>query len=846
MTTKRHPLSIFLICFLSAICGFKSAGSSIIFQLENWNFSTTNAAATNVLRIAQVDDNGPYLDGNAFEVSPPIFLAITNSATNAFAPGIYTVTPLYGTNHGRWPLFFQADSTTNLVFFTNAWLSGGSVFVTQPGPQGAAGAGLTIAAGANITVTTNGGTNYTIIGLPPYNLDASQLYQVNSTNVGIGTGAPLTNAFLKGTTDISGTSFSGDLQVNGTLSSDANKVSSDGSGHLTAISFIGSGASLTALSPANLTPGGNLPALNAINLTNTVQKTGNTIWVDAVNGNDSTGVRGDSGHPFATIGYASPYLYQTIVSTPSGAIGVAQAGDVIKLRPGSFTNTYVVLPPNVSLIGEAPSDTIIFQDATQATPLLSVGPAITPGSNSVIANLTIQCLITNNYAAPIGVNDNPTLYNSGGHPSTNYTVSPATGVRILNCILIGSTDGNYVNSTNANNLRFENCRFISGWDTDALISTNTFDEFFNCDFLPTYASYTGSPGLAHGSATQAGTNRFVGCRFYSVGGTNANECIHLYTGAAYVYATACVLSTVSSNATAITADAGNVSIDACRINSPTNWNYTTNSAVTNLYSTVSIASSNVFRGTIYADAAGATNLAAGNLASGTVPTARLGSGTANSSSFLRGDQTWAAAGSGTVTSVAMTGDGTVFQSSVTGSPISISGTFAPSLVNVTSNTFLAGPKNGSASAPTFRALDVTDFGPLLSATHSNVTASRFISYTNGAAPTITTNGIVGIPSGTKIFWTNIGPSDQRGFFAVVGNNGSCTNFFNITYGLTHNNPLIVRVDPANDAARALMTATGFVLSTTTNSTTGCVGGWGAASTFATGVTYLFQFSTAPE
>jgi hypothetical protein len=66
--------------------------------------------------------------------------------------------------------------------------------------------------------------------------------------------------------------------------------------------------------------------------------------------------------------------------------------------------------------------------------------------------------------------------------------------------------------------------------------------------------------------------------------------------------------------------------------------------------------------------------------------------------------------SGTVTSVAMTGDGTVFNSTVSGSPITASGTLAPALLNQSANTLLAGPASGSAVAPTFRALVAADLG----------------------------------------------------------------------------------------------------------------------------------------
>lgn len=71
-------------------------------------------------------------------------------------------------------------------------------------------------------------------------------------------------------------------------------------------------------------------------------------------------------------------------------------------------------------------------------------------------------------------------------------------------------------------------------------------------------------------------------------------------------------------------------------------------------------------------------------------------------------------GSGTVTSIALTMPGIIFNSTVPGSPITTSGTLAPTLANQNANTFLAGPSTGSATTPIFRAIVNGDF-PVLSA-----------------------------------------------------------------------------------------------------------------------------------
>lgn len=110
-------------------------------------------------------------------------------------------------------------------------------------------------------------------------------------------------------------------------------------------------------------------------------------------------------------------------------------------------------------------------------------------------------------------------------------------------------------------------------------------------------------------------------------------------------------------------------------------------------------------------------------------------------------------GSGSVTSVGMTGDGVIFNSTVTGSPITTSGTLVPALLTQSSNTILAGPSSGSSAAPTFRNLIGNDL-PNPSAT----TLGGIESIAPTTHQWINTISTSGIPSTTQPAYTDISGS----------------------------------------------------------------------------------------
>ncbi len=110
-------------------------------------------------------------------------------------------------------------------------------------------------------------------------------------------------------------------------------------------------------------------------------------------------------------------------------------------------------------------------------------------------------------------------------------------------------------------------------------------------------------------------------------------------------------------------------------------------------------------------------------------------GTPSSSTFLRGDGSWTiVSGSGSVTSVALSLPSFI---TVSGSPVTTSGTLTGTLATQSANRIFSGPTSGSAAAPTFRALVAADI-PSLSYVTSVTLSTGTTGLTGGS--TITSSG----------------------------------------------------------------------------------------------------------
>lgn len=251
MIGKRFCLLMLLL--LTAVA---SPASTIIFQLSNWNLSSTNAM-TNSIKVWQV---GQIIGGNGIQAGLPIWLNTTNGyLTNKFAAGNFALSILNGAPYPyNQPLYFQSYADTNFLDFTNAQISGGDFFVTRPAAT--ASQFVATAAGNATNLTAQG--NFAGDGGGLTNINAGQFNpQAANSILGNGTGASTKPMF----------STNGDYTAHSLTAQTFTG------------SFIGDGTGLT-ISPTTNTALLNA-AFQAWNLSGT-----NTFGSLVINSNNGTGV----------------------------------------------------------------------------------------------------------------------------------------------------------------------------------------------------------------------------------------------------------------------------------------------------------------------------------------------------------------------------------------------------------------------------------------------------------------------------------------------------------------------------------------------------------------------------
>jgi hypothetical protein len=187
-------------------------------------------------------------------------------------------------------------------------------------------------------------------------------------------------------------------------------------------------------------------------------------------------------------------------------------------------------------------------------------------------------------------------------------------------------------------------------------------------------------------------------------------------------------------------------------------------------------------------------------------------------------------GTGTVTSVAMTGDGTIFNSSVTGSPITTAGTLAPSLVAQAANTVLAGPTSGGNVAPTFRALTAQD----LPAGTGTVTT-----FSAGTLSPIFTTGVAN-PTTTPALIFSLSNAAQNAFLGGPSTGGAGAPAYRAL--VAADLPLVPWSSLTNAVGNLTLANAGFT--STFNQTSAVIWAWANTTPTVTGATNTVALSTS--
>lgn len=128
--------------------------------------------------------------------------------------------------------------------------------------------------------------------------------------------------------------------------------------------------------------------------------------------------------------------------------------------------------------------------------------------------------------------------------------------------------------------------------------------------------------------------------------------------------------------------------------------------------------------------------------------------------------TWQTDALGTVTSVGLALP-SIF--SVSGSPVTSSGTLTGTLVTQTANTFFAGPSSGGAATPTFRPLVTADLPVAILLSYEEATSATAITTFSNAAYTVVTSMTLTPVAGTYwcSFSTSIVPTTSSGVFNIA-------------------------------------------------------------------------------
>jgi len=235
------------------------------------------------------------------------------------------------------------------------------------------------------------------------------------------------------------------------------------------------------------------------------------LRVDPTNGNNLTAVRGDDGHPYATI---------------QAALAAALSGDWVNPIGYMTTTEQVVVPSGVHVIGDFVLNTS-FTNATKA--------AFVPGANSFIR---FQRLIaTNGFQFPVGCSSDDPV------PSNAHIYG----------IIDGDSDGLYYSALTQFTNYYDGPEINSHWDAVAQYSSaNTYVR--NTTINVTAGNWTNQISGANGLRADAGFIWANNVRINVTGNTNRNACVsvgfgHIVDNASKIWIDNCILNSYGTSRT---------------------------------------------------------------------------------------------------------------------------------------------------------------------------------------------------------------------------------------------------------------------------------------------------------
>lgn len=434
-------------------------------------------------------------------------------------------------------------------------------------------------------------------------------------------------------------------------------------------------------------------------------------------------------------------------------------GDLLVLGPGTFDigTSYLDLSRSgagyIHLKAENPRLTIISSSRTGGGSNIDAS-ILHPGSNTSVFNVGVLGNLTNgDYQGIVGADVD--------------TQSAFTNALFHNCIFWGQSDSFYVAHTTACTASFHDCQFYSSFDAVFINNNNShLFKFWNCYWNTTGPNLSVSqPGRCRTVRVSQGIVQIFGGEIVCIDGgatdskavnaNSANATIELYGG----------VKITSTNSGAATPYALFNSSGSIKVSPGVTYTAATSGAVTfmNSYG-------------VTPSATGIAMLSAIDAAAG---------------------RTAIGAGVGSVTSVGLTLPNLF---SVSGSPVTSSGSVTASLANQSANQVFAGPTSGSAAPPTFRGLVDTDTPKLFSMGGVRLTGVAFRNAFLGNS-SVGNNEVYTCPSGKRaacIRWTvyngNASTDAVYPTIKVSGTTyriGSSTNVLTSNYNVAANMPAIV-------------------------------------------------------